>query len=324
MDLLRSSRRASVIVAAIMLFAGCGGTQSGSSGPTITPQGVSPGRNATKSWMKPGSSSGDLIYATGGCLGTCVFSYPSGTFVGSLSTSASGGICSDSSGNVFIPDDAQVFEYAHGGTTPIATLSLPGDNANGCAIDPTTGNLAVVFMGSKGNVAIFSGAQGKATQYASNISSSYCGYDNAGNLFVDGYTHESFGFSELPAGASNFTTLSISQNVGGPGQVQWDGSHITWEGLNAGDTTVSRLAISGSGAIIVGATRFKGIRRYAIQSWIYGNRIIIPYSKRGFFRKTIGIWSYPKGGNIRISIRDFGSFQKSTMHFRGVTLSVTP
>jgi hypothetical protein len=66
-----------------------------------------------------------------------------------------GGDCSNRTGDVFVPNNTEVFEYAHGGTSPIATLSLPGNSGAACSIDPSTGNLAVVFSGSDADVAIF-------------------------------------------------------------------------------------------------------------------------------------------------------------------------
>jgi len=59
------------------------------------------------------------------------------------------GLCVDAQGNVFVPTwqgesgtRGYVYEFAHGGSTPIATLSDPG-GAFGCSVDLTTGNLAV-------------------------------------------------------------------------------------------------------------------------------------------------------------------------------------
>ena len=38
---------------------------------------------------------------------------------------------------------SQMVEYAHGGTSSIATLGDPSEYPEGCAVDPATGNLAV-------------------------------------------------------------------------------------------------------------------------------------------------------------------------------------
>jgi hypothetical protein len=311
-------------VAAAMI-AGCGGSQSPIGAPGGMPQTSRTAMHTdrVKSWMLPEAASEDLVYAPGGCSGTCVFSYPNGKFVGSLSTDG-WGICSDTDGNVFIPDGNQVVEYAHAGTTPISTFSVPGEAYAGCAIDPATHNLAVIFLGGGGDVAIFSNAQARATLYRSGIElSRYCGYDNEGNLFVDGFAGKAYGLSELPAGASNFNELSVSQEVGEPGQVQWDGHYITWESMTVRYAAVSQLSISGSEATIESTSQFKRVRQ-AWQSWIYGNDIIIPYTKDSNLPTNLAIFKYPQGGEMIKSIHDFGPYEKRTNYFQGATLSVAP
>jgi hypothetical protein len=156
-------------VIAALAVAGCGSQVAPTGGAS---QSSAPATHG-KSWMLPEAKGEDLIYATGGCGGTCVLSYPQGKVVGALDTSGSS-VCADSSGNIFIPQVDEVFEYAHGGASPIATLSLPGNKyTRGCAVDPSTGNLAVVTGEA---VAIFSGAQGQATVYGAYLTTTYCSY----------------------------------------------------------------------------------------------------------------------------------------------------
>jgi hypothetical protein len=316
-------RHALFCSAAAAMLAGCGGSQ-----PPIGATGAMQGRAAIatqadrgKSWMLPEAKNEDLIYATNGCGGVCVLSYPAGKLVDSISLVGQvGGDCSDSSGDVFVPNNAEVLEYLHGGTSPIATLNLPGGSAAACAIDPGTGNLAVVFSGSGANIAIFPDATGTPKTYSSPVVSYYCGYDNAGDLFVSGLNGSQVGLSELPVGKSDFSLVSINGNFDGAGQVQWDGSHITVEGRISDHIKVSRLQISGSTATVVGETRFKGRLRNAYQSWIFGNKILIPYSSRGFQVNKISLWDYPKGGEPTSKLGQFGEFTK----FAGVTISLAP
>ena len=59
-----------------------------------------------------------------------VFSYPRGRLVGTLAGfNGPDGECVDSAGNVWITNtlQSQQVEYAHGGTTSIATLNDPGE-----------------------------------------------------------------------------------------------------------------------------------------------------------------------------------------------------
>jgi hypothetical protein len=268
----------------------------------------------------PAKNSGALIYATGSCGGVCVIAYPGGQLVASIALSGLvQGECSDTNGNVFVTDGTQVVEYAHGGTTPIKTLPIPGNYAMGCAIDPTTGNLAVTYTGSgSANVAVFSSASGQPTTYPAATFTDYCGYDNAGDLFVSGYPGSGSNMAELPAGQSSFHRLTIIGKVGNPGQVQWDGREMTFESRSPGKIRILRLSISASSATVVGKAFLRNIRDQALQSWIDGTTVIVPYGQRTQYANTIGVWKYPKGGVVQVRYRNIGR------SFYGVTLSVAP
>lgn len=277
------------------------------------------------SWMLPAAKGTGLIYATSGCSGTCVFSYPSGTLVGSLTAGnpyGPNGDCADTKGDVFISNNDTVLEYPHGETTPIAAFGLPGTDAQGCTVDPTTGNLAVVFRGTGANVAVFPSASETPTTYNTQMTSWYCGYDDKGNLFVDGNSSGNAGaIVELPVGENQFRGISVPGLSAYPGQIQWDGKYITWESVKKGSPTGSRLKISGSGGSIVSTTDF-AIKKNAGQSWISGSAIFIPYSNFGEVghQARVGIWQYPRGGKPTISIKLPRSYRDS-LNFQGVTFS---
>jgi hypothetical protein len=275
-----------------------------------------------KTWMLPEAKSGNLIYATDGCGGTCVVSYPQGKVVGSLSAGgySGSGACTDSNGHVFIGNNGTVVEYTHGGSKPFATLELPGGGAGACSIDSTTGNLAVIANFSGVGVAIFADAKGTPTIYGAGILPVGCGYDNQGNLFVSGLNSGLPGLSELPRGASNFTILTISGKVGSPGQLQWDGHHVSYEGVDKGHITASRLRISGSTATVIHVTHFKAINGNAYLSWIYNGKILIPFSPRRTPKAfLIGVWEYPGGGKAVSVYRPSGTSQD--VNFQAVALS---
>jgi hypothetical protein len=312
------------ISTAVAFLAGCGGSSIGA--PDAMPQSPAAATHEQHggSWIRTEATIGALLYATGGCSGTCVFSYPGGEVVGSLATSGDA-VCTDSSGNVFITESEHVVEYAHGSSTPSATLSLPGTDGWGCSVDPTTGNLAVVFSSTAGNIAIFAGARGEPTIYSANVQGEYCGYDSAGNLFVGGYKDQGYSVSELPAGGSGFNVFPIDAPIGTPGQIQWDGTYITWQSSNAqGAQTVSRLEISGSQAVVTGTTHFKGIKLQPLQSWLYGGVIVVPYAEHGAKSNEIGIWAYPKGGKATKVIQNFGSYNRHKVRLQGLAISVAP
>jgi hypothetical protein len=311
------------ICIAAAILAGCGGSQPRIGAPAAMPQSPATATHAArgKSWMLPEAKSEDLLYATGGCGGSCVLAYPGGKLVGAVDAGGYdfSGDCTDSNGDVFIGNNNEIVEYAHGGTTRIATLGLPGNSVSNCSVDPRTGNLAVVFLGSDADVAVFSGAAGQPALYSSHIESSYCGYDGSGNLFVSGYNYGQPGLSELLKGASDFTKLSVSYEVGEPGTMQWDGKYITYQSRLQQAAKISRLSISGSQATIVGTTRFLGVKRFSYQSWIYDNVVFVPYNNGGNsgYASKIGLWRYPKGGR---AIAVYQHFYKP-LRIGGVTLS---
>ncbi len=229
------NRCALTSVVAAML-AGCGGSQP----PIAIPQTstVAPHTDRSKSWTPSDVKTKELLYSSSTFEGTVLmFTYPTGTLVQTLTGfQAPVGLCSDKKGNVFVVDlGAQsIVEFAHGGTQPIATLDDSGRDPNGCSIDPSTGNLAVVGGGvhSGANAAVFSGEQGEPTVYTDGFLSllAWCTYDNDGNLFAEGYATGSANPSgtilELPAGKSEFTRLSLNQKIGAGGAVQWDGNYL--------------------------------------------------------------------------------------------------
>jgi hypothetical protein len=294
------------------LLAGCGGS-------TSSVPGVPLAARSTKEHRASRSSS-DFIYASGGCGGVCVLSYPQGQLTGVIGTSGSvGGVCSDKSGNVFVTNWSYLLEYPHGGTSLIGYFKLPGDHAQSCSVDPATNNVAVVFRAtSGGDVAVYADEGGSPTIYSSGVDSAYCGYDNAGNLFVSGYDEKKSGLSELVSG--HFVLLSIIGKLGKPGQVQWDGSYLTYESLALKEVSISRLTISGSVGTIVSTTKLNGTMTNPLQSWIYDGAVLVPYST-GKRTHKIGRWSYPQGGkplNV-IAFNKRGSYT-----FQGVTVSAAP
>jgi hypothetical protein len=268
--------------------------------------------------------SSDLIYATGACGGTCVLSYSEGKLVGTLNV-GDAGACADQSGNVYIADMNNLFEFAHGGTTPINTFTVSDGEVNSCSVDAKTGSVAAaVVQSNEYNVAIFSSPSSSPRTYLINFAIQYCGYDNAGNLFVDGYHSvypATFEMYELPKSSNQFTNISVNPSIKlRPGQVQWDGAHMTVEGTGVQKSvTLFRLNISGSAATIVGRTKFRGVSRAASQSWIQGDHIFIPYGTRGNGpnKTKVGIWGYPAGGKV---LQKIGNFERRP-DVQGVTFS---
>lgn len=284
-----------VIAVLVGMLAGC----ASASGPVTAPL-------RTAAWMAPEAKPTDLLYASSIGGRVMVYDYPSGGLVGTF-TVATGigvwGICADRDGDVFITSQqsatsSSVYEYAHGGTTPIATLHDDGYAANDCSSDPVTGNLAVTnydFGPSGGsNVAIYTGARGKPHHYGdSKLSVAFCGYDEKGNLFVDG--RGTYQLAELPKGGSKLENIGLNKHLVVPGGVEWDGTHLAIEdgGYVRRFAAIDRFALAKSKAGIVGVTHLRGQPNRGATFWLESGNVV---SVAGQQDTRVGLWRYPKGG----------------------------
>lgn len=259
-----------------------------------------------------------------------VYTFPDGTYQETLEiTGFVTGMCSDSSGNVFMaaaPENASaagyVYEYAHGGTAPIATLNLPkGEAPVACSSDPATANLAVTLQKEHNfapSVAVFAKAGGTPKIYTSRALGAFpqAAYDAGGNLFV---TSGGNLIGELPKGQTSIQEITLSKTLADVSHAQWAGKYLTLQSeyVSAHNREklferVYRVQISGSAGKIVGTTAFVDWpEKDPGQSWIQGSAIVgTPYSK-------IILWAYPAGGQPTKIIH-------SSLRVKAVTVSVSP
>lgn len=275
--------------------------------------------------MLPEAKREDLLYLSDGSSGSVlVYSYPKAKLVGKLIPfNSPAGMCPDGNGDVWITnfDGGSIVEYAHGGTDPISTLEVPNIYPQDCSIDPTTGNLAVVGYGPEkpnvpGRIFVYAGAGGTPKVYRVRFGeTSFCGYDNKGNLFVDGFGYNeqpSFAFGEIPKGGSKFKRISLHYSIGWPGPVQWDGKYVT-----VGDDDsdyINRYEIRGNRAVQVGGNiTLDGM--YVNAAWIHGSKVVV--TDRGNSVSQVLFYDYPDGGQ---PIRTIGNIDEEF----GVTVSLAP
>jgi hypothetical protein len=129
----------------------------------------------------------------------------------------------------------------------------------------------------------------------------FCGYDDKGNLFVDGqYDHQgTFELDELPNGSSNFKSIKIPQAPSSPLNLQWEGKYIA---LADSSTVIYHVTVKGSKGTIVGTTLVNGpVSGTEGQFWIQGGTIVEPYDT-GTGSDEVGFWKYPTGGLVKKSI----------------------
>jgi hypothetical protein len=155
---------------------------------------------------------------------------------------------------------------------PIKTLSISYSSVgspSSCAMD-SSGDLAVgVLYGSGGgDVVIFKNASGSGAVIKTPLDEEFFdGYDNQGNLFIDGFTGDRYGFEldELPKGSTKFERITTSNTVGFPGSVQWDGTYLTVFDQDA--AAMYQYTVSGTTATLEGTVSLKGSSDCA-QTWI--------------------------------------------------------
>ena len=288
------------LIGAGLFLAACGG--GGSVSPVGSPALRQATHGASSNLRNP--SDQDLLYVPDDDL-VYVYAYPQGDLLQSFYGYGSGytnAACVDPTGNVYITFNyGSIAEYPHGGSDPIGS-SYTGGDAEGCTVDPTTGNVAVANpSGSSptfghGFVWVWNKAAGGYHFYSSrNFKEPIgCGYDSSGNLFIEGYSWHSskknLRLFELPRGAASLKRIAISVTGGATG-VQYDGKYLT---IGAGDS-IYQLRIKGSKADVVGTTTLSGwsARSYfvVVKGHGQGRQVV---STSG---SAVGLFDYPAGGD---------------------------
>ena len=276
-----------------------------------------------KSWMLPEAKGEDLIYVSSldyyppsSTSSVYVFSYPGASLVGTLTGfQYVGGLCTDSSGNMWITDgtgevsNGVIYEYAHGATTPKATLE-DADRPMDCSWEPSSGNLAVSGEGSGGgNIAVYPNGSGEPTYYSTvgfvGPWIYYITYDGSGNLYFANPKRKP---AWLPEGGSNVMHFYISPRAN-HGGLQWDGKYFTV----LMDTTIQQyLPKGGHSGKPVGSVKLQSLPSncYCYDS-IEGSLVAV--STGG----SVYVYKYPQGGNPTLTIPGVKNPQ-------GVAISVPP
>lgn len=233
----------------------------------------------SKSWISPDvKKARELLFASDpGTDDVYIYTLPAlklkGTLTGFVYPQ---GECNDGAGDIWVTTQGsypEIVKLSHAGKI-LRTLTDPAGYPVACAVDPTTGNLAVTniggFSSTAGDVLIYADAKGTPTVVSNPSTYSYyfAGYDNSGNLFVDGLTKlegGTFVLSECAAGCSGatMTTINISGGtIHWPGFVQWyaPGGYLAvgdQDCDNILQSCVYAVSISSSSGTITGMTALK-------------------------------------------------------------------
>ncbi len=347
------ARLVGVCLSAAFVVSGCSTqetTEPGVAPPAAAHTASTPAR--AQSAPAHGAASGEaLLYVSGveGDKGWFLRSltYPQGAFVADLTGFyAAGGLCVDASGDLFVVGRATegsysttIYEYAPGGTTPINSLSEPGAGL-GCAVDPTTGNLAVANVNDDsnpynkgwGDVAVFESAKGNPQMYYnSGLPSFYfCGYDSGGNLYLSAwnYSAQQFALTSIAYEGSSIGVINLNAKLYGDNflepSVQWDGKNMAVSSISYGPirstVVIYRVKVSGSNATVIGTTKLT-VKNHARmgQIWIQGDAAL-SFVISAKFAVGVGIWRYPKGGDHPSILRKLASLREGGEVF-GIAVS---
>jgi hypothetical protein len=223
-----------------------------------------------------------------------------------------GGVCSDSSGNVWITgrrdSRSHIDEFSPGATKPMYGLNAHGLSPAGCAVDPSSGDLAVVGTNIDGGwqLLIWPGARkGTPAEYGVPLLPLFAAYDDSGNLFISGPAGYSiseyyFALAELANGSSKAQRINLNKATGHWGAVQWDGTYLvvnTTKRTHLDKSVIYRVQVSGTTGEIVAALRPQGFYGAIYPSSpvfvLDDGSIIGIYGKRG---EQLREWSYPSSG----------------------------
>jgi hypothetical protein len=241
--------------------------------------------------------------------GVSIFTFPQGKPFAKIDLRGyPWGVCSDRSGNVWVAYAHHRFsfiaKFPHGATTPIKILRLPnGALGFGCAVDPSSGDLAVMIGSS---VEIWPGARDtKPIMYASPFVAQNGAYDDAGNLFIDGIPGGSdtwLLFGELAKGKGKVLTVTLDKRGTNAGGVQWDGKYVAIaSGVYHGHVSrIFRVSVSRLQGTVVSAVRMDNMSRaspiFLDGHDVLGTHELLVVGGRELAAR-IESWSYPAGGD---------------------------
>jgi hypothetical protein len=208
------------------------------------------------------------------------------------------GECVDKTGNVWITnaDASTIVEFAHGGTSPIATLSDPGRSPSSCSINNATGDLAAVNLktaGSNGNVSIYKAGRGNPINYIASeiVSPLFVAYDDRGDLFVDGLISDGTPKIAMKRPKVNhFLSLGMTASIRSIGGLQWDGTYLAVGDSTTGNNLIYRFGF-GRKLNLKQTVPIKHACEM-MQFFITATSVVVPDASC----RSANIYKYPGGG----------------------------
>jgi hypothetical protein len=287
------------VITSIATFAGCSAPQlslpqlslpQASAGATEQPQSIA-------SWVDPGAKTGPLLYVAGGP-DVEIFQWPTLQTAGVLKGFRNvTGACVDGAGNVWITDSyaQEIYEYAHGGTTPISTLDDPTAFPNACAVDKRTGTLAVGNgydeKYGEGSLVIYKHATGAGTVYFDPGIAFITALDYApnGNLFLQSST--SYVIDVQKFARKKFKTVQLhGATIKYPAGLQYWKGGLTVAAYGGSVAYATIYQISETGRVTGRTMLTQTTQSFAYQ--IFRGKVICP----DYGNRDLKIYPYPAGG----------------------------
>jgi hypothetical protein len=289
----------------VLLLAGCAGVNGPQAPNAVTPFSETPLTH--KSWTLPqAAQSQTLLYvATYRGYSVDIYDYKKGIvgqLFGQTGNFGTTGMCSDKSGNVWIANGVTVTEYAHGGTTPLRTKRDIKGEPTVCAVDPSTGDLAVAVYHDDSNYGMLTSVRIFGKNRRGGNFSIYNGfgaiwslaYDNQGNLFADGiqcgasecYAYYEPALFELQKYSKTFEQVDVKgASLVDPSSLAWINPTLLLTDNSSAQPVGYKLSIQGQTATVVGTLSFSAARSVGYVA-VRAGEILVPD------QETNGIYTY--------------------------------
>lgn len=295
-----------VIVAGGLLLSACGGERQAAlpidAGSQLRAAAI---RHA--SWMSPTAKTASLVVYVADGQEVDAYAFKTHALLGQLEIEGANTLCSDKSGNIWTSatnrNGSQMLEYAPGGTQPMAELFSYAPT--GCAVDPKSGDLAVVTWGDstgKQNLEIYHQARGLPKTYSDAAFQhwNYCAYDNAGNLVIQGYAPDGQSgdriaiYAELQPGQKKLIPVNISTTDADGAGIQWDGTYFL-VGYDY-DNTMHRYSVHNGQATQIDQIVLQAGQLHLLGFWLHHDTLIADtYTIQSDGDYTVGGFPYPAG-----------------------------
>ena len=260
-------RAAGMLLAAVL--AGCAGPSQ------ITPA------HSFASGMSPAASKASTLLYVSNASNVTVYTYNDGNGISQVGTltgfTTPGGMCSDNAGDVWITDyqSRKVYEYAHGGSSPIAIITQKLGYPYACAVDNATGHLAVSYEQPYGHfrnyaqVLVYAKGYRNGSAYGPKTGfyrAYFLAYDDKSNLYttgnacgyyncyIDGFVH----LFKLAKGGYLFRLVQGAAKQSAPSALVWVNPFLLMGNGKSGNGAADamKVQVTGNRSTVIGTVPF--------------------------------------------------------------------